>query len=189
MLGSESEIVFKYSISGKSVLDVGAWNGYFTVASVQHGASRVLAIDSPTWNVPGPRCGYEGFKLAKRYLAPNAEELNIDVMDISVERIGQFDVVLFLGVLYHLKHPLLILEHLAQIARERMVVETHLDALGTCRPTAIFYPGAECFNDDSNWWGPNVPCVLALLRIAGFSRVEHIPYPGRTDRAFFHAWK
>jgi tRNA (mo5U34)-methyltransferase len=189
MLEAESEIVFKYSVRGKSVLDVGAWNGYFTVASVQHGASRVLALDSPTWNAPGERNGYEGFRLVKQYLAPNAEELNSDVMDISMERIGQFDVILFLGVLYHLKHPLFVLEHLARIARERIVVESHLDALDASRPTAIFYPGAECFNDGSNWWGPNVSCVVAMLQTAGFKRVEHISYPGRKDRAFFHAWK
>jgi tRNA (mo5U34)-methyltransferase len=188
-LEAESEIVFKYSVTGKSVLDVGAWNGFFTVASVQHRASRVLALDSPTWNKPGPHSGYAGFRLAKQYMAPGAEELNSDVMDISVERIGQFDVVLFLGVLYHLKHPLFVLERLAQIASERIVVETHLDAMDTSRPAAIFYPGAECFNDGSNWWGPNVACIEAMLHIAGFRRVEHVPYPGRKDRAFFHAWK
>jgi tRNA (mo5U34)-methyltransferase len=189
MLMTEAEIVFKYPVRGKSVADIGAWNGYFTARAAALGASRILAVDHPTWSLPGRGNGFEGFKFVKKYLAPDVEALYRDVMDLRVEDVGQCDVVRFLGVLYHLKHPLFVLEQLARIARERIVIETHLDALDEVRPAAIFYPAAECWNDPSNWWGPNIACVEAMLQTAGFPHIEIVRYPGRCDRAFFHAWK
>jgi tRNA (mo5U34)-methyltransferase len=189
MLESEAEFVFKYPVDGNSVLDLGAWNGYFTAKACRLGATDILAVDQPTWNHPGPANGFAGFQLVQKYLAPTARALNCDVNDLRVEVIGQFDVVLFLGVLYHLKNPLFVLENLGQIARKRIVIETHLDALNEERPAAIFYPGDECRNDGSNWWGVNPACLRAMLEVAGFKNVEVIPYPGRPDRCFAHAWK
>jgi tRNA (mo5U34)-methyltransferase len=78
-----------------------------------------------------------------------------------------FDVVLFAGVLYHLKHPLLVLEQMSRICNETLIVETHLNALNLSRPAMVFYPGKELASDPANWWDLNPACVTAMLRTAG----------------------
>lgn len=94
------------------------------------------------------------------------------VMELSPDRIGMFDVVLFLGVLYHLKHPLLALERVASVTREMIVIETVVDMLHCKRPALAFYPGDELNKDASNWFGPNSAAVIAMLQTVGFKRIE-----------------
>src|SRR5439155_25004642 len=105
----EAELAFRYPVAGKTVLDVGAWNGYFSVEAVRRGARRVVALDKLSWENPLID-GRKAFELVRRYLAPELEAVTRDVMDLRTNPIGQFDVVLFLGVLYHLRHPLYVLE-------------------------------------------------------------------------------
>ena len=114
-------------------------------------------------------------------------------MDLSPERIGTFDVVLFLGVLYHLRDPLLALERVASVARDLLVLETVVDMVGFGRPAAAFYPDRELNGDPTNWWGPNIPAVHGMLRCSGFDRVRTVtPVPSapyRLARAIAHALK
>ena len=110
-------------------------------------------------------------------------------MDLRSLSLGTFDLVLFLGVLYHLKHPFYALEMLADAAREQLVVETHIDANDQPRPAMVFYPGSDLNNDATNWWGPNPQCVAAMLRTVGFSQVAYSVHPLAPDRGFFHAFK
>lgn len=158
-------------LQGKTVLDVGAWDGYFSFASERLGASRVLATDSFAWG-GAPWGSMESFNLAREVLGSRVEDRFIDVMDLGPEAIGTFDVVLFLGVLYHLRHPLLALERVASVTGELLVIETLADLMFTSRPAAAFYPGAYMDADDTNWWGPNAAALLAMLREVGFTRVE-----------------
>jgi tRNA (mo5U34)-methyltransferase len=95
--------------------------------------------------------------------------------------------VLFLGVLYHLRHPLYVLETLFDLTIEHLVVETYIDALDYPRPAMAFYPGAEAGGDPTNWWGPNVRCVEDMLRVVGFTRVEAAMHGN--ERAFFYAFR
>jgi tRNA (mo5U34)-methyltransferase len=157
-------------LGGRSVLDVGTWDGFFAFEAERRGAERVVASDRHAW--ASPDYGDAGFRLAREALASDVEQRHLDVLDHSPEAIGTFDVVLFLGVLYHMRHPLLALERMRSVTRDLLVVETHVELLPTRRPTAVFYPGDELDGDDSNWWGPNPPAVRALLNTAGFSRVE-----------------
>jgi len=179
----EAQAAFKYPVYGKTVLDVGAWNGYFSVEAVRRGATRVVALDKPTWS------GEEGFELVRRYLAPSMEAVPCDLMDLRSRTIGQFDCVLFLGVLYHLKHPLYVLETLFDLTLEHMVLETHIDLTDYPRPGMVFYPGVELAGNPTNWWGPNVQCVIEMLKTVGFSRIEHVSHPLDNNRAFFYAFK
>lgn len=89
---------------------------------------------------------------------------------MSVECVGQFDIVLFLGVFYHLKNPFADLQRVSKIAKEMIIVETHMDALDYPRPAMVFYPTAELADDPTNWWGPNEACVKAMLKDSGFQR-------------------
>ena len=105
-------------------------------------------------------------------------------MDLSPERVGQFDVVFFLGVLYHLRHPLLALERIASVTRQRLLLETVVDMVGVARPAMAFYRGRELNNDPTNWWAPNVPALHAMLRDVGFTAVRTVtPEPGPLYRA------
>jgi tRNA (mo5U34)-methyltransferase len=182
LVRAEAQCAFKYSVEGKTVLDVGAANGYFSAEAVRRGATKVVALD--TWEFGG----VENFELVRRY-TPNIHMINRDVMDLRSNPIGKFDYVIFLGVLYHLRHPLYVLETLFDITIQHLVVETHIDLVDYHRPAMVFYPGAELNRDPSNWWGPNVQCVIDMLKTAGFSRVEHSIHPFVNDRAFFYALK
>jgi tRNA (mo5U34)-methyltransferase len=158
-------------LSGKTVLDVGAWDGFFSFEAERRGAARVVAADHYAWH------GHDwsdksGFELARRALGSSVEDVDVDVMDLSAEHIGTFDVVLFLGVLYHLRHPLLALERVASVTAGQLILETHVDLTWIHRPAMAFYPEAELNWDPTNWWGPNVSAVKAMLQVAGFRRVE-----------------
>jgi tRNA (mo5U34)-methyltransferase len=171
---------------GKSVLDIGAWDGYFSFAAKRRGASRVLATDHFCWS--GKGWGSKaGFDFANEKLRTNVESLDIDVFDLSPERLGRFDIVLFLGVFYHLRDPLLGLGKAAALANETMVVETVLDAKWIRRPAMVFYPGRELNNDPTNWWGPNSACVIAMLKELGFREVVERRDPIHPRRAHFVA--
>ena len=100
---------------------------------------------------------------------------------------GIHDVVIFTGVLYHMHHPLLALERAASVCSDMMILETQIDATSEPRPAVIFYPGRELSDDPTNWWGPNIPCVEAMLRDRGFSRIRHTQRPEVSDRVIFHA--
>jgi tRNA (mo5U34)-methyltransferase len=173
-------------LTGKTVLDVGAWDGFFSFEAERRGASRVLATDYFCWDHGG--WGTKaGFELARRALDSKVEDMDIDVMDISKEALGgSFDVVFFLGVLYHLRHPLLALERMAEVTDELLIVETHADMLFTKRPAIAFYETTELNGDETNWCGPNLAALEGMLRAAGFKRVELVwnrPFYLRAARA------
>lgn len=158
------------SLAGKTVLDVGAWDGFFSFEAERRGAERVLATDSFAWN-GSSWSSKAGFELAREALGSRVEDREIDVLDLS-EELGRFDVVLCLGVLYHMRHPLLALERVASVTGEQLVLETHVDMTWTRRPAAAFYPSHELDFDPTNWWGPNPEAVIGMLRAVGFARVE-----------------
>lgn len=161
-------------LRGRSVLDIGAWDGYFSFAAERLGASRVVALDYWTWTT-GLK---EGFDLARDVLGSKVEDVVMRAEDVSPEAIGRFDVVLFLGVLYHLEDPIRVLRRVASVASELLVVETLVDLLGVRRPAAALYPGSSKDGDASNWWGPNVPACEAMLRECGFDDVKVVSEPG-----------
>jgi tRNA (mo5U34)-methyltransferase len=210
-----SRVQLPANLSGRSVLDVGAWDGFFSFEAERRGAARVVASDYYSWQGAGWGTGQgkSGFQLARAALQSRVEDVDLDVMDLSIQAVGSFDVVLFLGVLYHLPNPLLALERVASVTNDLLIIETVVDMLGISRPAAAFYPGRELNDDPTNWWGPNPAAVQAMLHSVGFQRVEQITpsrsalfraaravYHGardgsnvastfRQDRAVFHAHK
>jgi tRNA (mo5U34)-methyltransferase len=204
---------FPESFAGKTVLDVGAWDGFFSFEAERRGAKRVLATDSFSWS--GSGWGTKaGFDLARQALNSRVEDQQIDVLELSPAKIGgTYDVVLFLGVLYHMRHPMLALERVAGVTGEQLILETVVDCLHTSRPMIAFYPDAELSNDASNWCGPNPAAVEGMLKTAGFQTVNVVADHRtfffrlakaaycrfkwgysfrtllRTDRMVFHAWR
>jgi len=162
-------------LTGRSVLDVGAWDGFFSFEAERRGAARVVAADHFAWNVGwGTGQGKAGFQLARDVLQSKVEDVEIDVMQLSPQAVGTFDVVLFLGVLYHVKEPLSALERVASVTRDLLIVETVVDMVGIARPAAAFYPADEIGRDPTNWWGPNLPALHGMLRAVGFTSVETV---------------
>jgi tRNA (mo5U34)-methyltransferase len=158
-------------LTGKTVLDVGALDGRCSFAAERLGASRVVALGGHAWRRPG---GRDNFEHAKQVLLSRVEDMDMEVLDISPETVGEFDVVLFLGVLQHMRHPLLALERVAGVTRERLVVETLVDMTFVRTPAAAFYPWSM-LGDETNWWAPNRAAVVAMLRDLGFDRATVFP--------------
>ncbi|MHB1617627.1 MAG: hypothetical protein ACYCUX_10235, partial [Metallibacterium sp.] len=139
---------------------------------------------------------------------------NQDFLLASSAEIGMFDMVFFLGVLYHMQNPLESLKKVAELTRTLAIIETHaVEIFGQSQPLAEFYSASELNGDPSNWWGPNLAALVGLCKAAGFSRVvvkkgpprsglimsiaRHIaatfrmPWGTRARhyRAIVHAWK
>ena len=179
-----ADAFFDRPLEGKTVLDIGCYDGFFSFEAKRRGAARVLATDYFMWRQDA-RCR-EAFEIARSTIAPEVEDATIDLSDITVESVGQFDLVIFSGVFYHLRHPLLVLEQIAGLAAETLVLETYLDATNVDRPAMVFYPTTELNGDPTNWWGPNSACVIAMLRDVGFATVNYRPHPSiRETAAFF----
>ncbi len=187
---TEEKIGLPESLAGMTVLDVGAWDGFYSFAAERRGAKRVLATDSFVWQ--SPDVGKAGFELARRVLKSQVEDMEIDVLDLSPEKVGVFDLVLFLGVLYHMRHPLLALDRVFSVTGKQLILETHVDMLDCQRPAAAFYCGRELNNDPTNWFGPNALAVKGMLESAGFRDIKAVNISqasGTCARMVFHAWR
>jgi tRNA (mo5U34)-methyltransferase len=186
VLRTQANVYFDGIIHGKTFLDIGTWDGFNSFEAHKRGASRVLATDHFAWSEQcwGDR---RAFELARSRIAPEVEVMDIDIPEMNHETVGRFDVVLFAGVFYHLRHPFAVLEQVSSLAKEWLIVETHLDALDYDRPSMVFYPTNELANDETNWWGPNPACVIAMLRDVGFSTVEYVVHPNHPNRGIFRA--
>jgi tRNA (mo5U34)-methyltransferase len=152
-------------LRGKRALDIGAWDGWFTFELERRGA-RVLAVDSTS---------VERFRIARELLGSQAEYRIDDVCRLSPAKIGYFDIVMFLGVLYHLKHPMLALEKVCELSTDMVCVESFVTDDGAdlaAKPVMEFYETTELCGQFDNWVGPNTACLLAMCRSAGFARVQ-----------------
>jgi len=181
-------------LSGKSVLDLGSWDGFYAFEAERRGASRVVATDSWAWQGrsplpfrpgdPTPRFGSKrGFELVHEARGSGVESIEIDVMDLDPDVLGTFDVVFFFGILYHLPNPYLGMEKVASVCDGLLILETQSDMLLTRRPAAAFYPGDELRGDPSNWWGLNVAALTGMLRSVGFTTAEPVWAPNLLHRA------
>lgn len=188
---------------GRSVLDIGAWDGYFSFAAERAGASRVVALDHFVWSldlvaqqeywrscresgvvpemyetVPGlwhPTSlpGKRGFDTAHQLLGSRVEPVVADFVTADLSNLGSFDVVLYLGVSYHLQDPLGGLRRVRSMTRQVAVVETEAVALPGLEDVALweFFGQAELNADISNWWAPNMAALHSVCRAAGFASV------------------
>ena len=186
---AEACLIFdRVDLSGRTVLDIGAWNGAFSFEAKRRGAARVLATDSYCWSHPHVR-GRETFEIARSALGAEVDAREIDVADLSTEAVGEFDIVLYLGVFYHRYDAIEALAKAARLAKHALIVETHLELRDVDVPAMAFYPGSELANDPTNWWGPNEHCMKALLLGHGFKDIEMTAHPAGHNRAIFHAWR
>jgi tRNA (mo5U34)-methyltransferase len=194
--------------SGRSVLDIGAWDGYYSFLAERNGASRVVALDHYAWGVDMPardqywnECGEagtlpdhtrdttdfwrpdlpgrRGFDFAHSTLGSSVEPVVADFATVDLDSLGTFDVVLYLGVLYHMKEPLTCLERLRAVTRAVAVIETVAIRIpGAGRHSLLgFHAGGDLNRDYGNWYVPNIEALEALVLAAGFTRVEVVQGP------------
>ena len=171
-------------LRGKRVLDIGTWDGYFAFEMEKRGA-EVMAIDNVEM---------ENFHVAHELLNSRVDYRVMDVYELSPERVGRFDYVLFLGVLYHLKHPLLGLEKVCSVTKEMAVVESFVtnEAIvyhdgKTDQPAMEFYETDDLLGEVDNWCGPNLQCMAAFCRTAGFARPLLLEV--KSQRALFACYR
>ncbi len=173
-----SQFSIPENLSGKRVLDIGAWDGWFSFEMERRGAS-VVALDAA-----------KNTRLleARALLGSRIDYHIADICRITSKDIGTFDIVLFFGVLYHLKHPLLALENVCGMCRDLACIESFVvDGDPAAIPAMEFYETAELRGQLDNWCGPNVACLLAFARTAGFARVKFESQ--LAERGHVSAWR
>jgi tRNA (mo5U34)-methyltransferase len=171
-------------LRGMTVLDVGCNAGFYSIEMKRRGAEYVLGIDA------------DDDYLAQARFAAEVCGVAVDFQHLSVYDVAklgrQFDIVLFMGVLYHLRHPLLALDLLYEYAvSELLVFQSMLRGSDTTSPLEDDYPFEESrvfdlpefprmhfiekkySGDPTNWWLPNRACAEAMLRSAGFNIIDH----------------
>lgn len=171
-------------LRGRTVLDIGCNAGFYAIEMKRRGADRVVAVDSD------PRY------LAQARFAAEVMEADIEFREMSVYRLPaleeRFDVVLFMGVLYHLRYPLLALDILHEyVTRDILVFQSMLRGSHDARAfeTDYDFHQVEHFEDPAyprmyfieqryagdptNWWVPNRACAEAMLRSAGYDVIDH----------------
>jgi tRNA (mo5U34)-methyltransferase len=184
-------------LRGKTVLDIGAWDGYFSFAAERAGAARVVALDHYVWSIdregpalpddavplettqlwrPDTLPGKRPFDLAHRVLGSRVEVVVDDFMTLDLAQLGEFDVVLFLGVVYHMRHPLLALERVRRLTRELAAIESEAVEVDTLadEPWALFVPDRDENGDPTNWWIPTRAALVGMCRAAEFAEVEDL---------------
>ena len=153
-------------LRGKRVRDIGAWDGFYTFEMERRGA-HVVALDL---------FRNEKFLQACEMQNSKAEYVVGDICRLSSKDLGRFDIVLFFGVLYHVKHPVLALENVCSMTKDTAYVESYVIDDGTdldAVPILEFYERSELRGQFDNWVGPNVPCLMAMARTAGFAEVTY----------------
>jgi tRNA (mo5U34)-methyltransferase len=210
---SKDDYRIPVDLSGKRVLDVGAWDGFWTFEALKRGAAQVVAIDDfsdylgslPKEN----RRAWQTFDTCREILGYSefqCPRFDMSVYDIREETFGTFDVVFFFGTLYHLRHPLLALDRLSAVCRDEIYVESAiLDDFSPYRGgfghgypdgqmVMEFYPTSQYANNETNWWAPTLSCLGYLVRAAGFSKAEGWKLTATPDsipqcRGFIHGQK
>ncbi|HET9050872.1 MAG TPA: DUF1698 domain-containing protein [Candidatus Dormibacteraeota bacterium] len=198
---------------GRSVLDIGAWDGYYSFLAERRGARRVVALDHYVWGVdlwarnryweeckasgvlPDPTRdetdfwrpelpGKRPFDLAREALGSRVEAVPADFMTADLGALGTFDVVLFLGVLYHLREPFVALERLRTLAGGVAVIDTEgIEVPGRPDEGLLrFFPGDELAGDYGNWFATSERALHAMCHAAGFGRVTTVLGPAAPPR-------
>ncbi len=161
-------------LRGKTILDIGAWDGYFSFEFERRGAKRVLAIDA--WNGRGLEC----FLLGHEHFNSKVEYLKLDAHDIDRDKLGAFDFVFCAGLLYHLRHPMLVLQKIRSVCTERLILETNslIPAVHESTPLITFFPGDD-FDTHGRHPGafPTEAWVSDAMHLAGFARHKIVYRP------------
>lgn len=183
-------------MTGMTVLDIGAWDGFYSFACEARGA-QVTASDKFVWgktnvwisgknwtdDADKPHPGDAGFDYAHKHLKSKVKKLVASVEELDPKVHGKFDAVLMLGVIYHAKDPIGYLEKARAMSKGKVYIETHVDLLKLPYPAVRYYVGSELNNDATNFWGPNPAAVNGMMQDIGYRNVQERVL--RTGRMIF----
>ncbi|MEE9452355.1 MAG: class I SAM-dependent methyltransferase [Gammaproteobacteria bacterium] len=171
-------------LSGKTVLDIGAWDGFFSFEFEKRGA-QVLAIDTYAWD----QGGINNFLHAREKLNSNVQYKRLDVHDLDPKDVGQFDIVFFAGVLYHLRNPLLALDRIRSVTKERLICETHamIPFMHEKYPLISFFPGDE--NATAPWPVCGYATTAWLQQALGAAGFSHLDFKYTPSFKILHKFK
>ena len=203
-LESEAALIFPERLDGLSVLDIGAWDGFFSFEAERCGAADVLATDHFSWSGAGWG-DKRGFDHAHHRLGSRVRSLDLDIDDHDPAALGRFDMVLLLGVLYHVTDPYGTLRCAAAMCGSHLVLETVVALRHETLPAMRLFTDLELDGDPTNYWAPNIPALREMARRFGFTRFEVLPHSldaprrprwtrmlerkDRYRRAIVHAWR
>ena len=170
----ESRFGLPKDFTGKSVLDIGGWDGLFSFEAEKRGAKSVILAEA-TLEEGGNWGGTAGFNYAKKALNSNVEFINCNVHNLTKDRFNS-DVVFFYGVLYHLKNPLHAIEKVFECTNEYALIETAICDSVKNTPVLEFAPGRA--SDPTNFFYPNIEGLHLLLRFVGFKNITTIYHQG-----------
>jgi tRNA (mo5U34)-methyltransferase len=190
------------NLAGKTVLDIGGMDGGFAFIAERAGARQVAVLDHYVWSTDSfeydriygesvaagvtPPAPHESaawhpdtlptfwrFDTARQLLHSRVEAIVLDFMDCNLAEVGRWDVVLYLGVLYHMADPITALKRVRAVTNQQAIIETEAFVIpGHPEPMWRFFPGGELNNDRTNWWVPNMAALTSVARVAGFGQVE-----------------
>jgi tRNA (mo5U34)-methyltransferase len=179
------------TLSGKRILDIGAWDGYWTFEALKRGAKEVIAIDDFSDYLgslnKSDRKAWETFDLCRTALGYSEDickRIEMSIYDINEKDLGIFDIVFFFGTIYHLRHPLLALDRISALCKNEIYIESAIlddfspynGGIGKGYPgqqmVMEFYPGKQYGNNESNWWVPTVSCLMGMVFSSGFGKIE-----------------
>jgi len=123
--------------------------------------------------------GRRAFDFAREALSSKVEATVADFATVDLATVGPYDVVLYLGVLYHMKEPLRALERLHTVTDEVAVIETQAMAVRGMETVSLlqFFAGGDFAADYGNWFIPTIEALHQMARAAGFTRVETVVGP------------
>ena len=155
------------SLEGVSILDVGAYEGFYSIQMEQRGA-LVTANDHFVWNWPGDN-SKSNLELVMEITNSRISILEADLDSLPIHK---HDITLFLGVLYHLEDQIGALRQVRETATNLVVLETLVDDLHASGASLKYYPDKSLNNDSSNQFGPNLDALTGLIKAAGFRDYE-----------------
>jgi tRNA (mo5U34)-methyltransferase len=179
------------NLTGKRILDIGAWDGYWTFEALKRGAKEVVAIDDFSDYLgelePGYRTVWESFDLCRSALGHSEDtckRIEMSVYNISEDTLGLFDTIFFFGTLYHLRHPLLALDKISAVCKHDIYIESAIlddyspysggigHGYSGQQMVMEFYPGKQYGGNETNWWVPTLYCLMSMAHAADFLTVE-----------------
>lgn len=170
-------------LKGKTVLDIGCWDGYFSFEAEKRGAKTIIGIDIFQNFEQGGNFGTKGFVFAKENLKSKVQFENIDLMNAS-SCFKPFDVTFFFGVLYHTQNPVGLLKALSDLTKEYALIETTI--CDSDKSVLEIRAGYE--NDSTNLFYPSIKGMGDLCKLVGFKEVQLV-YNLHNTRATFKAIK
>lgn len=167
------QVKIPLSLKGKTVLDLGAADGFYSFEAKARGATEVLALEDLYWSEGD---GLKKLDKVGRHYGLHIEHSVFDVNEMTINDVGAYDMVFCLGLYYHLRDPFRFFRNLRKIVKEKLFISGRTISMPLYNPFPEQQGKAAsyCMLSETGFgkWTPNIPCLMDMLRIAGFEHVE-----------------